>query len=96
MDEFLELLDDAMRVSGTHSERALSTKLALSHNTVSGWRRRGIEPSDESIVAVARLANRDPAPALLAMRAHKAKTDLAKSIWLRMKADAVSQPSATA
>jgi transcriptional regulator with XRE-family HTH domain len=83
MHSIATLLDKAREHSRITSDSAIAERFGVSRQAVSQWRSGKDQPSDERIIALARLADIDPSPFLLLAAAARANGAAAKA-WAEL------------
>lgn len=89
--EFLSYLETARQkvaqVTGVPSisDRQLSEMLGLNPSAVNQWRKRGTYPTDETMIQIAVLANKNEAAALMALNEWRSEGDAAKQSYKILK-----------
>jgi len=86
-DDFLphaidEYMDRAIEESHLGSERQLAKALNVSSPTVTAWRKRRALPSDQSMIALAELAHKDPDVALIVLNCLRTQSENARKSYL--------------
>lgn len=69
-----DYLDAAIKAQGLTSDRDLGRRLGFASTPVTQWRTKRTWPSDENMVAIAKLARIDPARALIDLNIWRAKS----------------------
>lgn len=77
-------IDRAMIRSGAPSERQLSGRLGLAHNSLTNYRTHRAWPSDQAMIALADLAGIDPDVALMDLNRWRTKSDAARDRYERL------------
>lgn len=77
-------IDEARRVGGVPSDGKLALSLGMARVSVNHWRQGKAWPSDENMIALARVAGISPAVALVDLAIWRAKKDEVSSVWKRL------------
>lgn len=75
MDSIQDYIDAAKKRTGCSSDEKLSALLGLSKNGVFFWKKKGILPSDESMMKLAKLAGVEPWQALIDLNMWRAPNE---------------------
>lgn len=75
------LLNRCKSVLDIESDYRLAKVLGISHTTITHWRNGRSTPSDEAVISICALMQKDPAQAIAQLHAERAKTDIARQFW---------------
>lgn len=75
------LLNRCKSVLSIESDYRLAKVLGISHTTITHWRNGRSTPSDEAVISICALMQKDPAQAIAQLHAERAKTDVARAFW---------------
>lgn len=81
MRDIFFYVDEAMRRSGVRSERKLCHLIGISDNSITAYRNKGVLPTDDTMVKLARIAQIPEWEALLDLQIWKSENENVKSIW---------------
>lgn len=82
----IELLDAAKAASGCESDYAIGQRLGISRQVISSWRQGKATFNDDHAALIAGILGREPGEVMALCQAERAKSETARSRWLRVAA----------